>query len=62
MTMIFYGVLTAALTYVGYKYTNKFVNVTEQVGAFVGAVAGVTISVGLWYTVGKKFVESSSSY
>lgn len=59
MTMVFYGVLTAALTYVGYKYTNKFVGVTEQVGAFVGAVVGVTISIALWYTVGKKFVESA---
>lgn len=56
--MAAYAALTIALIVVGYKYTNKFINVTSEIGALFGGVAGVVISVALWYTVGKKLVKN----
>lgn len=58
--MIFYGALTVALGFLGYKFAGKVIGVTSEVGALLGTVAGVAISVGLWVFVGKKLIKASS--
>jgi hypothetical protein len=57
--MVAYGALTVALVVIGYKYTNKFINVTSEIGGLIGGIVGVLISVGLWYTVGKKLIKNA---
>lgn len=56
----FYAVLTVVLAFLGYNFGNAILNVSANVGAVIGAVLGVAISVGLFYTVGKAWIDKSS--
>ena len=57
--MICYGALTVALGFVGYKFANKIIDVSSEVGALLGSVAGIMISIALWIFVGKKLVKAA---
>ncbi len=57
MIMLFYAATTAVLIFLGYNYANKIVEVSANIGALLGGLLGITISIALWYTVGKKMVK-----
>ncbi len=57
--MIMYGALTVAFVFVGYKFANKIVDVSSEIGALLGGIAGLIISIALWYAVGKKLVKAA---
>lgn len=57
--MIFYGALTITLGVIGYKFANKIVDVSSEIGALLGTVAGIIISVALWVFVGKKLIKGA---
>lgn len=57
--MVFYGALTVALGFLGYKFANKIIDVSSEVGALLGGIAGLIISVGLWVFIGKKMIKAA---
>lgn len=57
LVFMFYGLLIGLMTWVGYHFTQKIVSVSKNVGAILGAVIGIMLSVALWFWMGKKIVE-----
>jgi hypothetical protein len=58
--MIMYGAMTVAFVFLGYKFVNKIIDVSSEIGALLGGIAGLILSIALWYTVGKKLIKVAS--
>jgi len=54
---LFYGLLIAVLAWAAYRTTVFGAQVGKELGALLGGLVGVLISIGLWYWMGKKYVE-----
>jgi len=59
---IFYGVLIGLLAYAGYWTTSFLVKGASEIGAVLGGIIGVVLSVYLWLYFGKAMVEKSNGY
>ena len=56
---LFYGVVVALLAWLGFHFSRMVVNVSSEVGAFIGSAIGLVAVVLLYMYFGKKYIESS---
>lgn len=53
--IIMYGAMTVAFVFLGYKFANKVIDISSELGAVIGLI----LSVALWYFIGKKLVKAA---
>ncbi len=53
--------MIVALAAVGYFLIPTFLQISSTMGSLLGAFIGLVISVVLWFLVGEKFVQATSS-
>lgn len=59
---LFYGLVIAVMAWLGYHFTKLLVNVSSEIGAFLGTLVGIGVVVLLYIYIGKKYMEGEVTY
>jgi len=59
---IFYGIIIGVMAFIGFTFSEGNTTISQNVGAGLGYVMGMFISIMLWELFGKKFAMGKNTY